>query len=872
MHSLAPGDIALLLLLEELRPRFDEDDYRGFEWNYLWNACHPKLLSRLDTGNGQYFGLKVIEDTPPTSDVAESRSKNLFSVLLAGWIGVDQVDFTSGGQLEMRRRIGSGNNWSVDVSPNRQTIMTGGTTSIPWSVMFWDAQSAELRTNAPPGIFNGIRGAAYSPDGTLVAGCGFGMVKVWDAQTVQEVAQVERNSLEKCLTWISDQQFVSAGHDGKLTVWRLNDKSLTQDHLVEADTGPIYAVEYSASAGKLVTAGNQVRLWKVPELELLSTLDVGASMKWDASFSSDGRLIVVAGDDRMAYVLETETGDVVETYPHEKPVSQAAFAQQGRLIISTSTDGCIQVWDRSDRNRNDVHAAHPGKLLSAGFLNCGKILSISSDETRLWSRNTLDNGSSELVCEQSWPSVYGAVSSDGGAFAILSDSEAVILDGISATRIAGVPADGEMNRVALSRDKQTIALWNRESQDIRIHDWRKQRTLETPRINTQSIGVTSVAFSTQGQLFAIGYPHWLTAICNSENAHPLLSFNQDEDSLPAISSLAFSRDEKYLVTGTSNGVVRVWRSKDGSMLSMMTGHTEGIRSLVFSRDGQSVASCSTDATVRVWDTQTGQERITLGPFASPVVAVSFNEDDSELLVATERGDLRVMRADKKRSVRQGNLELDRTDPTGALGLVNLLDKEFRAGNDQRVLQLAEIAVQRLERLIERVPDCSIYVEDQNYVGRVLAKLYIRADKPAEAERVLREFITKSQHRLPPESLLIGKCFVSLGECLVRDGKADEAIKWLEKGEAIHVKAEPENPSLCEARFWRGLAEIRCGNIEIGAAMLTKLQDVIEFKKGFQPSSPQVFVRNADYAADILKEAGLREHERFWKNLKDSASH
>jgi WD40 repeat protein len=80
-----------------------------------------------------------------------------------------------------------------------------------------------------------------------------------------------------------------------------------------------------------------------------------------------------------------------------------------------------------------------------------------------------------------------------------------------------------------------------------------------------------------------------------------------------VSSVAFSSDRQYLVSGSHDYTVRVWDVATGIQLRIMTGHENEVSSVAFSGDGKKlrVVSGSDDCTVRVWDTMTGAELRTM---------------------------------------------------------------------------------------------------------------------------------------------------------------------------------------------------------------------------------------------------------------------
>jgi WD40 repeat protein/energy-coupling factor transporter ATP-binding protein EcfA2 len=73
-----------------------------------------------------------------------------------------------------------------------------------------------------------------------------------------------------------------------------------------------------------------------------------------------------------------------------------------------------------------------------------------------------------------------------------------------------------------------------------------------------------------------------------------------------VRSVAFSRDGKYLVSGSEDKTVRVWEAVTGKEIARMT-HEDVVNAVAFSPDGKYVASASNDYTARVWEVTTGKE-------------------------------------------------------------------------------------------------------------------------------------------------------------------------------------------------------------------------------------------------------------------------
>jgi len=74
-----------------------------------------------------------------------------------------------------------------------------------------------------------------------------------------------------------------------------------------------------------------------------------------------------------------------------------------------------------------------------------------------------------------------------------------------------------------------------------------------------------------------------------------------------VRSVAVSADSRYLVSASTDSIVRLWDLASGELVRSLEGHTGAVISAAFSADGKIMASGDNHRTVRLWDVISGLE-------------------------------------------------------------------------------------------------------------------------------------------------------------------------------------------------------------------------------------------------------------------------
>jgi hypothetical protein len=117
-----------------------------------------------------------------------------------------------------------------------------------------------------------------------------------------------------------------------------------------------------------------------------------------------------------------------------------------------------------------------------------------------------------------------------------------------------------------------------------------------------------------------------------------------------VTSLAFSADSRFCLSGSYDATVRLWDIESGRALRCLLGHQDRVRSVALSPDGRSVLSGGCDQTVRLWDVETGREVHRFRIDKEWVMVVAFSADGGTAFSGSKNGAIRSWSVHTGRSV------------------------------------------------------------------------------------------------------------------------------------------------------------------------------------------------------------------------------
>jgi|SRR5215213_1133546 len=663
--NLPLGQQLLSSYLSPQQPDTQPEDFRGFEFYYLWRLYHSELATLKDNS---FLAFSPDGQTLLTS----TRDKSL------SWWNVNSAQQTAS-QNHKGPQGAEDAEVVMAYSPDGQTIAvaTGGD-----SVILFDGsmqnKKGEIKLLASsneacqPEYVKFVSAMAFSPDAkTLVIDHGAN-ISLWDTS----LRQFQKSSLCTYVPASHSYNSLAFSPDKKLLAFTRNEVMLldtttgTTVELPNTHEGPVTAVAISPDGRTIATGSedNTARIWSAASRGELGTLKGHKDFVLAVAFSRDGKIIATASADRTVKLWEVASRRELTTLKgHTAAVTSVAFSPDGK-VIATSSENELKLWSTSLAERAPFKEL-TDQYARMRFLNDGKSLAIlpaSANEVKLLDTNTLTERSFKLSHTDIINAL--ALSRDGRFIATgSSDRTAKIWDLSTQTSVA-LQHSAAVNAVDFSPDGKILAT-SLEDMTVRLWDIGSQRELATLKHEKP---ISLLLFSRDGQfvvavsgdatikLWSVETRREIATLDDSGKVVDIV-FSPDSKTLVTVSEsnddeelsmtvklwdvssrqelasfackdckddfqfaqgglsslVEFSPDGRTVAVAGENSL-KLWSLAERREISTLRGHDLRVNAVAFSPDGKTIATGSSDKTVRLWDVASQQEMVTLRHEDSPV--------------------------------------------------------------------------------------------------------------------------------------------------------------------------------------------------------------------------------------------------------------
>lgn len=367
----------------------------------------------------------------------------------------------------------------------------------------------------------------------------------------------------------------------------------------------IYGVSFSPDGRTLVSVGGDRRIWLYdgqtgePKKEIGCNIHAGSI--FSVSFSPDSRKFATASADRTVKVWDVEYGKSVESWTmgDSVPDQQVGVVwPSGRndgLIISLSLSGDLnylyegndkatQVVQGHQRSINTLCSSFGGHptLWSGSYegrvnqwdLCTGKAKRVGGipHSTYVAGLTTMKNGDG-LVYSAGWDDMLRSINTNSNTYTE------------NAFKLSGQPKD-------VSSDKGTVLVATADGIEI---------FSQSKKMGTFDCKCTPSSVSVVKDISAIGFEDSSILICSVYYDRLTPRFDLKLARHP-VTALSFTEDGGLLAAGDSSGRIKVYNTKDGSLVTdRWTSHTARITCLAWDSQGHQLVSGGLDTNIFVWN-------------------------------------------------------------------------------------------------------------------------------------------------------------------------------------------------------------------------------------------------------------------------------
>jgi WD40 repeat protein len=138
--------------------------------------------------------------------------------------------------------------------------------------------------------------------------------------------------------------------------------------------------------------------------------------------------------------------------------------------------------------------------------------------------------------------------------------------------------------------------------------WEIDNDAGSHRFVGQQRPVTSMALSRDEKHLVTGSQDKTAILWDVSHTRQIRTFDGHAG---AVTGVALSDDGKFVLTGTENNLAILWDAATGQKAQTFAGHTGAVTGLALSGDGKHLWTASLDGTTRLWDRAKGKERCCL---------------------------------------------------------------------------------------------------------------------------------------------------------------------------------------------------------------------------------------------------------------------
>lgn len=527
-------------------------------------------------------------------------------------------------------------------TPDSRRIYTAGDDR---TVRVWDVTSG--KQIGDPWQHDGyIWDIALSPDGRVLAVAVAGDGCILETLGGDGYGASERRLLQTdsvsvhALAFSPDGALLAGGcYDGDVRVWHVG--TAQESRCLKGHFDPVNAVTFSPDGRLLMSGSNDrtVRIWRVADGEETLCMTGQDGDVCAVAFLPDGQSVLIGGDDFVIRHCCPRTGrELGRLEGHDERCAAFALSPDGRRLMVGHGAWYAALWDLGSRSRIRDFPRHEGYCVRpVAFSPDGRTVATASDLTCapawLWDVEGGPGrplrGHEGSACAVTWIPETDFVVSGGsdGRICVWNarDGQQIRAFYAADSAIRGLAAAPDARHIFTCAYDRAVRCW---AIDSKREVWSHQRD--------DNCHINDVACTPDGRIVLSGCDDGFAHVRSGDDGSEIAVLGPLEG--PAkigITSVALSHDGQLALLGGFE-VATLVRISDGRTLQRFQGHygwTPMVNCVAFTPDEKRVVTGGSDGTVRMWDAATGQEHWRYADREGSVAAVALTGNGKTILAS-----------------------------------------------------------------------------------------------------------------------------------------------------------------------------------------------------------------------------------------------
>ncbi|XP_064601514.1 protein qui-1-like [Liolophura sinensis] len=352
------------------------------------------------------------------------------------------------------------------------------------------------------------------------------------------------------------------------------------------------------------TEKNVISMYHVPSRKLVTTFSGHAGVVLCLTLSSNHKRLFSGADDGTIRLWDVFTGDCVEVIrEHDSAVMCMTLSQDGKVLVSGSRDKSVLVYNLLEGKVSHRLREHTSTVTAVTFNSTGTILITASFDKRMILWYVEDMTVLNCISQDITSPILCMTLSIDNTFLLIGceDGSVHVFSFTTGTEVHQLKGHkGKVSSLAVGQDC-VHAVLGCDNGGVYIYNLCTTELLRT-FMGIHKSCVISVRISRdQNMIFSASR----TQVC-VWNMYKEATREVVDDSHPSpVTAVAINSTGKLAVTGSKDGILKLWNLDLSVFMENLSGHTNAITCLTLAEEEAYILSGSADNTIKVWSISMG---------------------------------------------------------------------------------------------------------------------------------------------------------------------------------------------------------------------------------------------------------------------------